>query len=107
MQKNELADLALGAAESAGKAAKYYGFVSAQKLSILREQERIRSLYAKLGKVCYKDHVLDEEPDEAEYLPLFDEISRCYRRLSGLRASLEEARREYRGEAAPAQDEDA
>ncbi len=105
MQKNELTDLALDAAQTAGKAAKYCAFVSARKLSILREQERIRTLYAKLGKVCYKDHMLDEEPDEAEYLPLFDDISAAYRRIAELRASLEEARREYRGESEEVQDE--
>lgn len=98
MERNsELKELALGAAESAGRAAKYYGFVSKQKLHILREQERIRTLYAKLGKICYKDHVLDEEPDEAEYLPLFAEITRAYRRINVLRDSLEQAKDEYHG----------
>ena len=57
--------------------------------------ETIRQLYARLGKLCYKDRITDEEPDEAEYKPLCDEISRSYRCISRLRDEIEDAKEAY------------
>lgn len=86
---------AVSAAEAAAKTAKYLAFVAKTKMEIRLEKEKIRRLYAKLGKVYYKDYVTDEEPDEAEYKPLCELISDSFRRINALKDALEDAKEEY------------
>lgn len=93
----QIKEMANGAAQSAAKTAKYMAFVSKCRLEILAEKERIRRNYTKIGKIYYKDYVTDEEPDEAEYKPLCDSVSRSYRIINHLQEELERAREEYRG----------
>lgn len=92
-------DMAADAAQNAAKAAKYVAFVSAKKLAIAAEQEKIRRAYTRLGKVYYKDYVTDEEPDAAEYEPICDEISDSYRRINAIKEELAKAKSEYSGDA--------
>ena len=94
------------AAENAAKAAKYYSFVSKKRLAILAEKEKIRRNYTKLGKVYYKDYVTDEEPDDAEYVPLCEAISRSYRLINKLKEQIELAREEYKGLSDPEDEEE-
>lgn len=96
---------AAAAAESAAKTAKYYGFVAKTKMEIRLEKEKIRRLYAKLGKVYYKDYVTDEEPDEAEYKPLCELISDSFRRINALKDALEDAKEAYNSSADDAEAE--
>ena len=83
------------ATENAARAAKYYAFVSRKRLAILAEKEKIRRNYTKLGKVYYKDYVTDEEPDDAEYVPLCEAISNSYRLINALKEQIAIAREEY------------
>ena len=87
------------AAGATADAAKHLALIAKYRLAILAEQEKIRSLCTKLGKVYYKDYVTDEEPDEAEYTPLCERISDCYRRINELRAKLEDLRERGKQEA--------
>lgn len=94
---------------TAGQAARHMAFLTGHKLQILRQKEHIRQLYARLGKLCYKDRITDTEPDEAEYQPLCDAISDAYRCISRLRDEMEEAKEACRSSAqseSPQQDED-
>ena len=84
----ELREKARKAAGSAVDAAKQLAALSKCKVQIVAEQEKIRGLYTKLGKLYYKDFITDEEPDEAEYEPLCDSISAHYRKLSQLRDQM-------------------
>ncbi len=93
---DDLKEKAYTVAGAAADAAKQMAIVSKCRVQILAEQEKIRSLYAKLGKLYYKDYVTDEEPDEAEYVPLCDSISEGYRRISQLRDKMTEAKEDYR-----------
>lgn len=93
-------DKANAAAQTAAKAAKYVALVSKKRLEIVKEQEKIRRNYAKLGKVYYKDYVTDEEPDDAEYKPICEEISVSFRRINELREEIAEAKAEYNGDGA-------
>ena len=93
---DELKDKALQAAGNAADAAKQLALISKCRLQIAAEQEKIRSLYTKLGKLYYKDYVTDEEPDEAEYRPLCDGISEHYQRISRLRSLMDEAKNNFR-----------
>ncbi len=86
----ELRAKAKKAAGGAVDAAKQLAALSKCKVQIVAEQEKIRSLYTKLGKLYYKDFITDEEPDEAEYEPLCDSISAHYRKLSQLRDLMNE-----------------
>ena len=97
-------DKANAAAQAAARAAKYVALASKKRLEIVKEQEKIRRNYAKLGKVYYKDYVTDEEPDEAEYKPICEEISVSFRRINELREEIAEAKAEYNGDDA-AEDE--
>lgn len=83
------------AAQNAARTAKYIGFVSKRKVLIASEQEKIRRLYTKLGKIYYKDYVTDEEPDEAEYQPLCDSISVSFRRINQWKEEIAQAKEDY------------
>ena len=93
------AQKATEAAQNAAKAAKYVAFVSKKKFAIAAEQEKIRRAYTRLGKVYYKDYVTDEEPDQAEYAPICDEISTSYRKINALKDEIADAKAAYTGEA--------
>ena len=69
---------AVDVAQSAKRTAVLLATISQKKLLIAREQEKIRRNYTRIGKVYYKDYVTDEEPDEAEYKPLCEEISNSF-----------------------------
>ncbi len=92
---NELKEMAAGAALSAAKAAKYAARNAKIRMEIAMEQDKIRRAYAKLGKLYYKDYVTDEEPDEAEYKPLCENISACFRAINMLKEDLEDLKDEY------------
>ena len=91
----ELKAKAKKAAGGAVDVAKQLALLSKCKVQIVAEQEKIRSLYTKLGKLYYKDFITDEEPDEAEYEPLCDNISAHYRKLSQLRDLMNEIKSGY------------
>lgn len=110
--KEQWKDMAAGAAQkateaaqSAAKAAKYVAFVSKKKLAIAAEQEKIRRAYGRLGKVYYKDYVTDEEPDQAEYKPICDEISDSYRKINAWKDEIADAKAAYSGETSEAEAE--
>lgn len=86
---------ATGAAQSAAKTAKYVALVSKKRLAILNEQDKIRRNYTRLGKVYYKDYVTDEEPDEAEYEPICEDISESFRHINTLREEIAQAKAAY------------
>ena len=100
---DSLKDKASSAAQSAAKTAKFVASLSKMRLEIIKEQERIRRNYSKLGKVYYKDYVTDEEPDEAEYKPLCDDISASFRRINELREQIAAEKEAYR-DGAPVDD---
>lgn len=93
--KQTLGEITAEAVNQAGRAAKHLAFLSRRRVAIMQEQDRIRRLYARLGKVYYKDYVTDEEPDDAEYLPLCDAISAAYRRINALREEIAAEKEAY------------
>ena len=54
----------------------------------------------------YKDYVIDEEPDEAEYKPLCDAITASFSRINDIKEELAAAKAEYNGEAAEEEPEE-
>ena len=90
-----LKDKAVDAAQAAARAAKLVAILSQKKLLIAREQEKIRRNYTRLGRIYYKDYVTDEEPDEAEYKPLCEAISKSFRDINDLKDDIADAKEEY------------
>ena len=66
---------ATNAAQTAVKKTKMLASVAKANITILAEEEKIKKAQLELGKIYYKDFILDEEPDQAEYLPLCDKIT--------------------------------
>jgi len=91
----DLKEKAAGAALSAAKTAKFMTSVSKKRMEIALEKEHIHRLYAKLGKIYYKDYVTDEEPDDAEYVPLCEDISESFRRINTLKDEIKDLKDEF------------
>ncbi|MBQ6431538.1 MAG: hypothetical protein IJJ99_06665 [Oscillospiraceae bacterium] len=101
---DNLKDKANSAAQTAAKTAKLVASISKMRLEIIKEQDRIRRNYSKLGKVYYKDYVTDEEPDEAEYKPLCDEITESYRRINELKEQIAADKEAFKSGAEPVEE---
>ena len=97
---------AVDVAQSAKRTAVLLATISQKKLLIAREQEKIRRNYTRIGKVYYKDYVTDEEPDEAEYKPLCEEISNSFRYINELKDDIADAKEAYAAAKQPAAQEE-
>lgn len=71
----ELKGKAIDAAQVAVQKTRDVAAIAKAKLSITTEKEKIRKAHQELGKLYYRDYVLDEEMDSAEYLPWCDKIT--------------------------------
>lgn len=87
-----LRDYASGAAQVAAKKSRQVATITKAKLDILAEEDKIKKAQTELGKVYYKDFVLEEEPDEAEYLPWCDQITESLKLIENLKAEIELAK---------------
>ena len=92
---DDLKEKAADAALSAAKTTRFVATVGKKRVEIAMEKEHIRRIYTKLGKIYYKDYVTDEEPDEAEYGPLCEEVSESFRRINTLKDEIKELKDEY------------
>ena len=92
---------AAGAAQAAAKKTKQLATIAKANLEIMSEEEKVKKAQIELGKVYYKDFILEEEPDEAEYLPWCDKITESLKLIDNLKAEIELAKAaEAREEAA-------
>lgn len=71
----KLKDKAMDVAQAAARKTKDLASVAKAKVSIAAEEEKIRKAQLELGKLYYRDYVLGEEMDSAEYLPWCDKIT--------------------------------
>ena len=71
----ELKTMAVDAAQTAAQKTKDLAAMAKAKLAILAEEDKIRKAQLELGKLYYRDYVLEEEMDSAEYLPWCDKIT--------------------------------
>lgn len=83
---------ATNAAQAAAKKTKMLATIAKANISILAEEDKIKKAQTELGKVYYKDFVLDEEPDQAEYLPLCEKITESLKLIDDLKAQIEAAK---------------
>lgn len=71
----EIKGKAVDVAQTAAQKTKELAAIAKAKLSILAEEDKIRKAQLELGKLYYRDYVLGEEMDSAEYLPWCDKIT--------------------------------
>ena len=71
----ELKAKAVDAAQVAAQKTKELAAIAKARLSIVAEEDKIRKAQLELGKLYYRDYVLGEEMDNAEYLPWCDKIT--------------------------------
>ena len=72
---DNLKDKAIDVAQTAAQKTKDLAAIAKAKISIAAEEDKIRKAQLELGKLYYRDYVLGEEMDSAEYLPWCDKIT--------------------------------
>jgi len=89
---DELKDKAVEAAQTAAQKTRDLAAIAKAKVSILAEEEKIRKAQMELGKLYYRDYVLGEDMDSAEYLPWCDKITACRAVIEDLKDLIDEIR---------------
>ena len=82
-------DLAAEAAQNAAKTTRKLAEIAKANLSIYSEEDKIKKAYAELGKLYYRDYVVGEDLDEAEYLPWCRKIDESKETIADLRDYIE------------------
>lgn len=96
---------ATNAAQSAANKTKKLAAIAKANIAILAEEDKVKKAQLELGKVYYKDFILNEEPDQAEYLPWCDKITESLKLIDNLKMEIELARQpEVVEEEAPEKD---
>lgn len=82
-------DLATEAAQTAAKKTKKLAEIAKANLSVYSEEDKIKKAYVELGKLYYRDYVVGEDLDEAEYLPWCQKIDESKETIADLRDYIE------------------
>lgn len=93
-----LKEVAAGVAQTAAQKTRLVGMIAKNNLTILAEEDKIKKAQTELGKLYYKDFIMEEEPDEAEYLPWCDKITACRKNIESLKAEIEDAKAQLGGD---------
>lgn len=93
-------DKAVEGAQFAVRKTKQLAGIAKANLDIRAEEDKIKKAQLELGKLYYKDYIVGEEPDAAEYTPWCEKISESKIAIEDLKIAIEELR------AAGAKDED-
>lgn len=81
-------EAAAGVAKTAAEKTKLLSIIAKNNLTILAEEDKIKKAYTELGRVYYKDFAMEEEPDEAEYLPWCEKITEGKKKIEALRDEI-------------------
>ena len=82
-------EFAAGVVQTAAEKTKQLATIAKANAAILAEENKIKKAQLELGKLYYKDFALDEEPDEAEYLPWCDKITESLKVIEEMKATIE------------------
>lgn len=107
---DSLYGIASDAAQAAARKTKQLAEIAKANLSIYAEEDKIKKAQVELGKLYYRDYVLGEEQDEAEYLPWCQKIDESKQTIADMRDYIDElksGRVEISGEDAAAVTEEA
>lgn len=91
------------AAQVAAKKTKKLAEIAKANLSIYQEEDKIKKAQTELGKLYYRDYVVGEEMDSAEYLPWCQKIDESKKAIADLKDYIASLRTEEE----PAETEDA
>ena len=83
-------EMAAEAALAAAKKTKQLAEIAKSNVSIYSEEDKIKKAQQELGKLYYRDYVVGEELDEAEYLPWCKQIDEARQNIADLRDYIEE-----------------
>ena len=84
--------MAVEGAQTAVKKTKQMAAIAKANLSIRTEEEKIKKAQIELGKLYYKDYIVGEEPDPAEYNPWCEKISESKIAIEDLKIAIEDLR---------------
>lgn len=82
------------AAQVAAKKTKKLAEIAKVNVSIYSEEDKIKKAQLELGKLYYRDYVVGEEMDQAEYLPWCKRIDESKQTIADLRDYVEELKAE-------------
>ena len=91
-------EAAAGVAQNAAQKTRLLATIAKDNLAILSEEDKIKKAQTELGKLYYKDFIMDKEPDEAEYLPWCDKITASRKNIETLREEIAQAKEELGGD---------
>ena len=77
------------AVQVATKVTKNAAAATKANINLLSEQDKLKKAYAELGKLCYRDYIAKAEPDDAEYLPIFESITELTKSVDTLRTAVD------------------
>lgn len=87
---DSLYGIASDAAQAAARKTKQLAEIAKANLSIYAEEDKIKKAQVELGKLYYRDYVLGEEQDEAEYLPWCQKIDESKQTIADMRDYIDE-----------------
>lgn len=87
---DSIREKATEAAQVAAKKTKKLAEIAKANLSIYSEEDKIKKAQTELGKLYYRDYVVGEEMDAAEYLPWCQKIDESKQTIADLRDYIDE-----------------
>lgn len=87
-------EMATEAAQAAARKTKKLAEIAKANVSIYSEEDKIKKAEVELGKLYYRDYVVGEEMDVAEYLPWCQKIDEAKQTIADLRDYIEELKAE-------------
>ncbi len=91
---DSIREKATEAAQVAAKKTKKLAEIAKANLSIYSEEDKIKKAQTELGKLYYRDYVVGEEMDMAEYLPWCQKIDESKQTIADLRDYIDELKAE-------------
>lgn len=82
------------AAQLAARKTKKLAEIAKANLSIYQEEDKIKKAQTELGKLYYRDYVVGEDMDTAEYLPWCQKIDESKQTIADLRDYIDELKAE-------------
>ena len=83
------------AAQAAAKKTRKLAEIAKANVSIYSEEDKIKKATLELGKLYYRDYVVGEEMDEAEYLPWCQQIDEAKQTIADLRDYIDTLKTEH------------
>ena len=89
---DSIREKAAEAAQAAAKKTKQLAEIAKSSVSIRSLEDKIKKAQQELGKLYYRDYVVGEELDEAEYLPWCQQIDEAKQAIADLQDYIAEVK---------------